>query len=188
MCTDRHIAPPRGRHAGFTLVELIMFIVIVSVALAGILSVMNITTAHSADPQVRKQALSIAEALMEEVTLAKFTYCDPADPAAQTASSAADCQSVPEGVGPEPGNVRPYDNVNDYVSAYGVAQPIAITDVNGVNPGLAAYTATITIDQQSLNGVPATDSLRITINVSYNNTPMISLQGYRTRYAPDVVP
>ena len=60
---------------GISLIELIMFIVIVSVALAGILLVMNVTTKGSADPLVHKQALAIAESLLEEVELMPFTYC-----------------------------------------------------------------------------------------------------------------
>ena len=62
---------------GVTLVELLMFIVIISVALAGILQVMRFTTANSADPLRRKQALMIAEALLEEVRQAGFSICDP---------------------------------------------------------------------------------------------------------------
>ena len=42
---------------GVTLVELVVFIVIVSVALAGVLKVLDITNRGSADPLIRKQAL-----------------------------------------------------------------------------------------------------------------------------------
>lgn len=180
-------AHSRTARSGFTLVELVMFIVIVSIAVVGILSVMNITTSSSADPQLRKQALSIAEALLEEVSLARFTFCDPADVNAETAANATEC-TVPEGVGPEAGNTRPFDNVNDYVTTYGTAQPIAITDVNGAAiPNLGAYTSTITITPQAYNGIAATDSLLITINVNYG-ADTIRLDGYRTRYAPNLMP
>lgn len=57
------------RQAGITLIELVLYIVIVSVGIAGILSVMNVTTQHSADPMVRKQALAAAESLLEEILL-----------------------------------------------------------------------------------------------------------------------
>jgi len=174
---------------GFTLIELIIFIVIVSIGIAGILSVLNLTTQHSADPMVHKQSLSIAEALMEEVSLAKFTYCDPVnDPNAETADSVANCTTMPEGVGPEPDNTRPFDNVNDYVTAYGVQQPIGITDVNNVNiDGLAAYSATIQMTQEALGGIPANDALHIVIRVTHGNETL-RLDGFRTRYAPNLMP
>ena len=54
---------------GISLIELIMFIVIISAALAGILLVMNQVTGHSADPLIRKQALAIAESMLEEIQL-----------------------------------------------------------------------------------------------------------------------
>ena len=64
----------------------------VGVAVLGVLRVISFTTANSADPQLRKQALVLAESMLEEVQLARFTYCDPMqDPAAETATSAADC-------------------------------------------------------------------------------------------------
>ncbi|MCE9569660.1 MAG: type II secretion system GspH family protein, partial [Rhodocyclales bacterium] len=44
----------RHRQHGLTLIELIVFIVIVSVALAGVLSVLNLTARSSADPMIRK--------------------------------------------------------------------------------------------------------------------------------------
>src|SRR4051812_30392980 len=101
------LAKPMQQEQGLTLVELVMFIVIVSVAVVGVLQVLNLTTKHSADPQLRKQALSIAEALLEEVELAHFTYCDPSDPNAETAADPSGC-SVIEDAKSELGNVRPF--------------------------------------------------------------------------------
>jgi hypothetical protein len=66
-----------------------MFIVIVGAAVAGIIGMISITTQSSADPLIRKQALSIAEAMLEEVRLQPFTYCDPDDPTAATATLGA---------------------------------------------------------------------------------------------------
>ena len=69
----------RGRRArGLTLIELIVFIVIVSVGLAGILMVINLTVKRSADPMQRKQAISMAESILEEI-LTK----DTSDPVAE---------------------------------------------------------------------------------------------------------
>jgi len=65
MCTNNSLRQQRG----ISLIELIMFIVIVSVALAGIMLVMDTVTRSSADPLLRKQALAVAEAMLEEVRL-----------------------------------------------------------------------------------------------------------------------
>jgi hypothetical protein len=73
-----------GGIRGLSLIELIMFIVIVGAAVAGIIAVISRTTQSSADPMIRKQALSIAEAMLEEVRLQPFTLCDAEDPSGGT--------------------------------------------------------------------------------------------------------
>lgn len=59
--------------SGATLVELIISIVIISIALTGILTVMNQTVNHSADPLVQHQAIAIAESYLEEVLLQSYS-------------------------------------------------------------------------------------------------------------------
>jgi MSHA pilin protein MshD len=73
---------PRGAQ-GFTLIELIVFIVIVSVGIAGVLASLNISVQHSADPLQPKQALAIAEATLESMLLKSYADLSPA-PASTT--------------------------------------------------------------------------------------------------------
>ena len=186
------------RQRGVTLIELIMFIVIVSVALASIMAVMRITTANSADPLRRKQALMIAEGLVEEVRSAGFTLCDPSSADFDTQTDPTLC-AVRENWGqaaPEPVNPRPFDNVNDYVTQPNVATNAfnnaagVLLDVTGQPVGVAGYTATLTVSPAALGGIGAADSaantdvLRIRVTVSFAGGDPVVLDGYRTRYAP----
>lgn len=200
MSIDR----PSLRQRGVTLIELILFLVIVAIAVGGILTVMNLTNRGSVDPVRRKQALIIAEGLLEEVELAGFTYCDPADPNAGNAdavTATANC-SIPEAWGqlsPEPTgatNGRPFDNVNDYVAAPGVRTAAfdnagnVLVDANGTPLDVTGYTARLMIQPVALNGIGApgssadTEVLRITVEVSFDGQTL-ALDGYRTRYAPN---
>jgi len=193
----------RGRRLqqGVTLVELILFIVIVSIALAGIVQVMRMTSANSADPLRRKQALMIAEALLEEVRQAGFTYCDPRSDNADSAPNAAAC-TLGENWGNEgPAGtafVRPFDNVNDYAGAGGAAAAAfndgtgKLADALGRPMNVDGYRATVAITPDALGDIPAgagadSDALRIRIVVDYdfngNGVPVV-LDGYRARYAP----
>lgn len=199
-----HNAARIGRRyqAGISFIELVMFIVIVSVGVAGILSVMTYTTRTSADPLAQKQVLAIAESLLEEIELRPFTYCDPADPKAPTAASAADC-ATPEALGPEAGETRysaltPFNNVNDYGSAAsGTANallPAGIRDVTGdFVAGLAGYSASVTVTQQAMPAiggaaaVAAGASLRIDVRVRGPGGADVTLTGYRLRYAPNAL-
>ncbi len=165
---------------GLTLIELIMFIVIVGVALAGVLTVLNHTTKHSADPAVRKQALAVAEAILEEVMLQPFTWCDPDDANAATATNAAGCTTV-EGLGAEGVEARgTFDNVNDYHSLS--------TTTNIAGGGAAPYTATVSVDNTvSLNGILGGAALLIAVTVSAPGET-ITIEGYRTRHSPNMLP
>jgi MSHA pilin protein MshD len=170
--------------SGITLVELLVFIVIVSVGLAGVLSVYNTVVRRSADPLIAKQMTAIAEALLEEVELMPFTYCDPDDANALTANSPADCAggTPPETRG-DPSN--PFDNVADYD---GLALA-TITDIAGNSvPGLAGYSAAIDVSPTALGVIAASESLQITVTVTGPGGQTFSLSGLRTRYAPRAVP
>jgi MSHA pilin protein MshD len=189
----------RRRQGGVTMIELIMFIVIVSVALASIMAVMRLTTANSADPLRRKQALMIAEGLLEEVRSAGFTRCDPSDPVFDDPANPP-C-TIPENWGqaaPEPLNPRPFDNVNDYVAQANVATNAfnnaagVLVDVSGQPIAVNGYTATLTVTpvQIAANGLSAaagsaanTDALRIRVSVAFGGDAPVVLDTYRTRYA-----
>lgn len=204
MCT-------RHKQRGISLVELIMFIVIVSVALAGILLVMNVTTRGSADPLVHKQALAIAESLLEEVELMPFTFCDPDDTKAATANSSADCTGGTGGandesklpLGPETAAsvggaegryaAPQYDNVSDY---NGFAMPAgAPLDITGAAVGPMGYAiAPIVVANNGMavaGGSPAiaaAEALLITVTVTGPDGVPVIVQGMRTRYSPRSVP
>lgn len=198
---------------GMTLIELLVFIVVVSVGLLGILSVINYVTRSNTDPLVQKQCMAIAEALLEEVEMQPFTYCDPADAQAATATSATKggtgCSSMVQGLGPANGEQRgsstnPFNNVPDYATANGGVYTLAspIPDLTGTGASPAGYSATIQLIPEALgpagaqitSAAPAsaTDAsamnvLRIRVTVT-NGAASVTLEGYRARYAPTTLP
>ncbi len=186
---------------GVSLIELIMFIVIVSVALAGILLVMNVTTKGSADPLIHKQALAIAESLLEEVELMPFTFCDPDDANAATATAAVvgagGCAATVEAIGPEAGETRystatPFDNVSDYHGFAMNAGTGGILDVTGtlVSAALDGYSASVAVAAVDFGGITAAsgDALQITVTVTGPDGLPVVVEGMRTRYAPNTTP
>jgi len=184
MCNS---VPHRAR--GMSLIELVVFIVVLAIGVTGVAILFDQMTRSSIDPVVRKQALAIANSLMEEVELEPFTYCDPDDPAVRSAGSAAAC-ATPEAIGPEAGETRyadpRFDNVNDY---NGFSMSGGIRDItNTAVPGLGGYSASVSVQPLAageLPGIPATEGLRITVSVSGPANVNVVLQGYRLRYAPN---
>ena len=53
----------RSSHGGFSLIELIVAILLISIGVLGVLSAMSTLVKGSADPMVRKQAIAVAESL-----------------------------------------------------------------------------------------------------------------------------
>lgn len=198
------------RTRGVTLIELVVFIVIVGVALAGLFAAFNTMTAASADPQTRKQVLAIAESLMDEVALMPFTYCDPDDANAATATSATvgvgptNCATAAEVAATlttdpatkEAGEDRysttlPFDNVNDY-HGFSMSGIKGISDGTTVIAGLSAYSASITVTQagmsSGLDAIAGAAALLIRVKVDGPNGATVTLEGFRTRYAPNTLP
>lgn len=203
MCIDR--TPIRfWSQRGLTLIELIIFIIVVSVALTGVLTVLNVTVRRSADPMISKQMLSIAEALLEEVQMHAFTYCDPNDANAATAASTAGCATTQEALGPEGTEARlnaatPFNNVNDYfVATPGLLIISPIPDITNTSTAPAGYSARIVIVAENLHTITLVDTtpanmkaLRIAVTVCRAATcptigaDSIVLETYRTRYSPN---
>lgn len=189
-------ASARRQH-GVTLVELLAFIVIIGVALAGVLLAVRAAVSSSADPLIQKQMLAIAESLLEEIESKAFTYCDPSDPNAGTASSAAACSpGLAVGLGPLPGQTRysstnPFNNVANY---HGFAMNAGILNPADGTPlaGLSAYSASVTITEVGTSfGIAAAEALQINVTVTGPNSaqiPPLTLTGYRLRHAPNAVP
>jgi len=184
-----------SRQGGLSLIELVVFIVIISVSIVGIFSVLNLATRTSADPVVRKQALAIAESLLEEIELMPFSFCESSDANAATATGAfvgaGGCATTVEAIGPEASETRyssttPFDNVNDYHGFTMNSGTGGIMDItNTALPALNSYSASVTVVQEALGSIAATESLRITVTVTGPGNTTVTLDGYRTRYAPN---
>ncbi|HYC49032.1 MAG TPA: type II secretion system protein [Burkholderiales bacterium] len=179
-----------SRAGGFTLIELVVFVSMIGIALGGVLVAYDYAARDSADPIVKKQALAIAESLLEEVQQMPFTVCDPDDPA--VFDPATPC-AMAEATGPEAGESRysattPFDNVNDY-HGYDTAleAPPGIKDVTGAPiAGLRAYNARVTVGNAALPGIPAGEALLITVDVTGPYNVSARIEGYRTRHAPQL--
>lgn len=188
--------------SGFTLIELIVFIVIVSVALVGTLTILNATSGASADPMVRKQLLAAAEALLEEVQSQPFTFCSPDDSNAATAinptTGVGGCATTVQGLGGGGvARIANSDNVGDYAG-------ITLNPLNSIDGthALSGYSAAISVTPQSLGPATALISsaacasatdctalkvLRIAVTVTRAGES-VTLEGYRARHSPNMLP
>ncbi len=174
MFTEASRAP--GYRRGFTLIELIVFILIVSVGVVGILLVMNVTVKSSSDPVVRKQSLAMAEAILDEVLAKEFS--NPTVPSlGYTEATPATCA-----------NRALYDDVDDYACFDGTTASKSIGGVSTLGstsiPALAAYRATVVVDATAgavLGAIPVGQIKKVTVTVT-GSGETIQLSGYRANY------
>lgn len=187
-----------SRQRGLSLVEIIIFMVLIGVAIAGVMGVTNTVVRNSSDPMIRRQALSIAEAMLEEVQIMPMTYCDPDDANVLTAATGSACATGTNNqtsTAPQSGETRyskttPFDNVADYNGFdTSTATPSGINDLEGnAITGLQGYRARVTVAPAAIVGtgytVASTNALLITVNVTGPSGDSVQLQAYRSRHAP----
>jgi MSHA pilin protein MshD len=178
-----------------SLIEVVIFIVVLGIGFTGLLVLYNQVTRASVDPLVRKQALAIAASLLEEIELRSFTYCDPDDANVFTAAGPGACTTA-EGPGPE-GETRYgpafFDNVSDYHNfsmGFGQVDPNIRTIDGTAIPDLADYSVVVAVQNLAGGELPAVassaDGLRISVTAAHVPTGVtVVLQGYRLRYAPN---
>lgn len=170
MCIDAGQAVNDARPAahGFTLIEAVLFIVVVSIALVVVVRAFEVANRGSADPVLRRQSLAIAQALLEEISGKPFGGAATDDPA--------------QGGFAGPYNVANrqwFDDVNDYdgLTLTGIG-----TVANQSLPGLSAYQAQVSVQAAAFGAVPASAGYRITVTVTNPAGEQLALTGYRANY------
>lgn len=150
--------PRLASQRGFTLVEMLVAIVVISVGLMGVLLAFSTVVRGSADPVVHQQMLAIAEEIIEEVQSKAFASAPNAAPAGCARDS--------------------FNDVGDY-HGYATSGQICTVDGTAV-PALAGYSVTVSVATATLDGVTA--ARRIAVTVSRGSQSLV-LAGWRTDYA-----
>ena len=147
----------RLRARGVTLVELIVSIVVIGTALAGVLMVIVRNTSASAGPLIWHQAAIVGEAYMEEILTKNFT--------ADGVEASRDL----------------YDDVMDY-NGLTDSPP---RDQNGTAiAALAGYSVNVQVTTEALNDITLAsgNAVRAQVTVTMPTGGSVVVSGYRTNY------
>ncbi len=145
---------------GFSLIELVLSMTIISIAILGTLLAINTAAMYSADPMATYQGISIAESYLAEIMTKDF----PITP-------------CPAGTRSTYTNVCNYNGLNE--------QP---TDQTGTAiPGLSGFTVQVNVDSATASlGSPSltsgTQVVRINVTVSHLAMTPMTFTAYRTSY------
>lgn len=117
-------------HAGLSLIEAIVFILIISIGLTGVISVYLYTTRHSADAMLSLKTIELSQAIMDEILSKAYDENTPNGGGCVGSGANTACNSSTSfsAFGIDPGESRSrFDDVDDYLDlAYcgdGVASP-----------------------------------------------------------------
>lgn len=141
---------------GFTLIEVIVSILVLAIAVAGVVGGLTAISVRSANAMVNEQAVAIASSYLNEVLQKPF--------------GAADGKVVRSQL----------DVVDDYA---GLTDVGAHDQTGAPVPGLGQYTVTVQVQAgAALGGVPAAQRREVDVTVSDASGVLVVLSGYRTLY------
>ncbi len=150
-----------ARQRGVNLIELIISIVIISIACTGVLLVFAQTVRFSADPMIQTQALAIAEAYLDEVLARPLTDPD--------GTNAGETRATYD-------NVGDYDNLSNGPPQDQNGTVADFAPVDG-QPDLAGYQVDVDVTANAtVNGVAMS---RVDVRVRYGVIVDFTLTGYR---------
>lgn len=159
----RRSEPSQRRQRGASLIELIVLIVVVGIVATAAMGALATMSARSADPLVQRQALAVAQSLLDEIT----------------------AQPTPDGdaLGPEAGEARgsataPFNHVNDY---HGFSMT-SIRHFDGTPiAALESYSASVSVRAQAVGNVPADAGWWVEVRVTGPGGAEVVLAGWRAR-------
>jgi len=147
---------------GFTLIELILFIVIVGVATTGLFSAINSSTVNNVNPLFQVRALELAQAQMDEIIGKRYDDKSPNGgfpPCDSLEVGAVPCDSS-DAKG-DLGDIDDYHGFNSVPAAYG------------------GFTMAVTVSNETLNSRPAK---LITVTVDSAASEAVVLSTYRGNF------
>ncbi|MDL0433312.1 type II secretion system protein [Marinobacter sp. TBZ242] len=157
---------------GATLVELVMTIVIISVAIAGVVGAFALISGRSADPLNQTRAVELAQLYMDEIISKKY---DDATPQGGSPKYAGTCN-----IGPEGGETRDsYDDVDDYHNTSDSPPESAEAVLNGYSGFVVDVTVVCAGDEV---GLPVSEAKRIGLAITAPGGQAFSFSAYRANF------
>ncbi len=158
------------RVSGFTFVEVLIAIIVLSVATVGVLLIYSSASRGTADALNNKQAMAIAEAMVEEIQLTAFS-----NPSGGFSGAAT------------PANRQNFDDVSDYngYASTGIftIDNIAITSLANYNVSVSVTAAAFAGGAGATDDITAADAKLITVTVTNPTAHVsVSLDGWRVNY------
>ena len=125
------------QRAGFTLIELIIFIIVLGVATTGLFAALNRGNIASVEPIYQVRALELAQAQLDEIFGKRYDEASPNGGFPPCDSGEAGAAACTGALGPEEGSAADYDDVDDYAGY----SPVLVAPYSGFTLDVAVQYA-----------------------------------------------
>ncbi|MGS2723583.1 type IV pilus modification PilV family protein [Porticoccus sp. GXU_MW_L64] len=159
-----------NRQTGFTLIEMVVFLVVISIALGALIAVYNQSLVNSVDPIVRVKMLEIAQSQLDEVAARKYDENTPTGgvPACGSAETGAQTCSFGLDSGENLSNPASLDDVDDF---------------HNYNATISGYNSAVTVALAGSElGIANGNAKRITVTVTAPTGDALTLSSYRVNF------
>jgi MSHA pilin protein MshD len=119
------------KNVGVTLMEMIVFIVVVSIALTVLTAAYNQSVIKSSEPLIRQKSLNLAQAKMDEVMALKYDAMTPTGGVPACNSSTAGAQSCNNTPDADMNDVDDFHNQSDEPYT-GYQRQVTVTQTNNI--------------------------------------------------------
>ena len=164
------------KQQGVTLVELVISIVIMSIAMVAMMSAFSLSMSRSADPLWRNKTLKLGQLYLDEILAKKYDELTPVGGMPYVVNPA--CNSL----GPDGSETRmTYDDVDDY---HGITNSVPVSLTAGLDSSYDDYRITVTVqcDGDDVSASGDNHAKIITVVVSPPNQNAVTFSAYKGNY------
>lgn len=170
----------RLKQQGVTLVELVISIVIISIAMVAMLNSFSVSISHSADPLWRNKTLKLGQLYLDEILAKKYDELTPIGGFPFIASPS--CASLgSDGAGVNAETRITYDDVDDYD---GITNSLPLSLTTTLDSSYDNYLVSVTVecDGDDVGASGDTHAKLITVTVTPPNENPVSFAVYKGNY------
>lgn len=169
-------------NSGFTLVEMIVFIVVLAVGLSGVVLVINRTLLDAPEALINTRAMEISQLYLDEILTKKYDENTPQGGSPPCDSPGNPACTAAAGFGTDPGEAARdrYDDVDDYHNPG--FQPVADANGNAL-PNYTDYEVRIDVTYAGTElGLASRRAKRISLTIRTPRNQQIPVTVYRTNF------
>lgn len=169
---------PSVRQQGVTLIELVISIVILSIAMVAVMNSFSFTMKHSADPLWRNKSLKLAQLYLDEILAKNYDHSTPVGGVpvvANPSCSAAD-------LGPDTGETRAnFNDVDDY-DGLTDAPPVSLTA--GLHTSYSDYSVSVSVecDGATVSASGANHAKKVTVIITPPGQNAVTFAAYKGNF------